>query len=267
LVLKTRGLDEPLADQEELQGELQRLRQQAATAAQENESRYLTLLDGLGEGVACTDAGGRFTYANPAAEAILGLPRGGLVGCSLHQFTHPDDEPSLRTQTAACRQGGRAEYEVRILLPDKTERRLQVTAVGQLDGEGCFAGTVGLFRDTTARQQMERLQLVELVVGRIHGYVAAMRRPDDWFGVTQCVERELRGLITFSGCGIRLVDPGADTYLTYAAGESSTRPALGSRAMAPALAEALADGLPVYRRNWDDMARYGDAWSARTAAA
>lgn len=50
----------------------------AEAALRTSEERWRTMIENQGEGVGIVDLQERFTFANPAAERIFGVPRGGL---------------------------------------------------------------------------------------------------------------------------------------------------------------------------------------------
>ncbi len=127
----------------------------AAAALRESEDRYRTVVKNVGEGIALVNPAELFTFANPASEDIFGVPPGGLLGHSLREFTTPEQYDQIRAQTARRQVGEQNAYEIVISRPDGASRHVLVTAVPQLDREGKFMGTVGVFRDITERRQAE----------------------------------------------------------------------------------------------------------------
>jgi PAS domain S-box-containing protein len=126
-----------------------------------SEARYRELVESLGEGIATVDAEERFLFANPAADAIFGVQGGGLIGRSLREFTHPESLALLAEQTARRLRGEGSRYTLDIIRPDNQRRTLAVTARPQLDREGVFVSTLGVFHDITERiraQEAEREQ-------------------------------------------------------------------------------------------------------------
>ena len=55
-------------------------------ALRESEDRYRSLVEQQGEGLGVVDGNEVFTFANPAAHEIFGVPPGMLVGRSLLEF-------------------------------------------------------------------------------------------------------------------------------------------------------------------------------------
>ena len=125
---------------------------------QESEERYRGLVSHLGEGVGVSDANEVFTFANPAAERIFGVAPGRLVGRSLDDFLSPEGRELVRAETQQRALGISSSYELEILRPGGERRVLLVTATPQLDREGRFLGTQGIFRDITGRKRVEQAQ-------------------------------------------------------------------------------------------------------------
>jgi two-component system cell cycle sensor histidine kinase/response regulator CckA len=150
--------------------------------ARESEERYRTLVENLGEGVAIVDPTEHFLFANPAAEAIFGVPPGGLGGRGLEDFLSKEEYTRVLTETERRARGERTTYEEDIIRPDGTMRRIELTATPQFDESGAFAGTFGVLRDITEtrrteealRHSEERLAQAQKMeaVGRLAGGIA-----------------------------------------------------------------------------------------------
>ncbi len=134
-------------------GALERIR--ATAALRESEARYRELILHQGEGLGIVDPQEHFTFANPAGEAIFGVPSGGLVGRSLREFTTEAEYDRILAQTQKRCAGEKSTYEMEILLPDGETRCILVSAVPQTDASGQFMGTLGLFLDITDRKRTE----------------------------------------------------------------------------------------------------------------
>ncbi len=128
---------------------------QAVQALRESEQRYRTLVENQGEGIGITDTKENFIFANPAAEAIYGVPPGGLVGKNLREFFDDEGFAFILEQTEIRRTGKKSTYEVEFSRADGDKRSLLVTATPRFDNDGQFTGTFGIFRDITERKQAE----------------------------------------------------------------------------------------------------------------
>ncbi len=122
-----------------------------------SEEKYRLLIDSLGEGVSTTDLREVFTFANPAADEIFGMPRGGLVGRSLLDFLSDDDQAQVLAETGRKKEHQReqSKYEIVITRTDGQQRNLLVTSSALLDQNRQLTGTFGIFRDITERKSSE----------------------------------------------------------------------------------------------------------------
>jgi PAS domain S-box-containing protein len=122
---------------------------------QKSEERYRTLIENQGEGIGIVDVKERFTFANPAAHKIFGVPHGELVGRNLREFVDAETFVLIRSQTEARRAGKKSTYEIKFKRLDGERRHLLVTATPRFDDKRQFIGTFGIFLDITERKRME----------------------------------------------------------------------------------------------------------------
>jgi len=130
-------------------------RKRAEEALQESEERYRTLVENQGEGIGFVDPEENFTFANPAAHVIFGVPPGGLIGRTLGEFVDAETLALIQAQTETRRMREKSVYELELHRPDGERRNMLVTATPRLDNEGQFIGTFGVFRDITERKRAE----------------------------------------------------------------------------------------------------------------
>ena len=141
----------------------------AARALAESEERYRSLVQDLETGILMADLSEGITFANPAAEKTFGVQKDGLVGRNLKEFMSNEEYAAVRAQTSRRREGKRDSYEISICRADGEQRRLQVTAVPQMDESGSLVGTFGTMLDITEstllkqRLEEERTLLVTLM--------------------------------------------------------------------------------------------------------
>jgi PAS domain S-box-containing protein len=131
-------------------------RKQMNIALHGSESRYRTLIENVGEGIGFVNPEEQFTFVNPAAESIFGVPPGGLLGSSLREFTTPERFDLILSQTQQHQKGEKSVYELEIICRNGEKRDLLITAVPQFGSLGQFDGTFGVFRDITERKKNER---------------------------------------------------------------------------------------------------------------
>jgi PAS domain S-box-containing protein/putative nucleotidyltransferase with HDIG domain len=119
------------------------------------EERYKVFIDNQGEGAVMVDADENFLFANPAADETYGLPRGGLVGHNVRQFTSPEQSSAIERQTSHRRSGEKSVYELQIVRPNGELRILRNTATPHFDEQGKYLGAFAVFVDITERKQAD----------------------------------------------------------------------------------------------------------------
>lgn len=138
-------------------------RKLAEKMIRESENRFRMLIENQGVGISVVDPDENFIFANPAAETILGVRPGTLLHRNLREFIIPDQFERILQETKRRAQNEKSNYEVDIVTHDGEKRTLFVTATPQIDDEGRFTGTLGVYHDITARKQAEeKLRLNEL---------------------------------------------------------------------------------------------------------
>ncbi len=125
----------------------------AELALRESEKRYRDLIESQGDGVVLADTVQRFTFANPAAEELLGVPSGGLVGRRLQEFLSETDQATVDEQVKLRREGKRSSYELEIIADGGRRRQMLLSGTPRMDAEGRFCGSLAVLRDITERKQ------------------------------------------------------------------------------------------------------------------
>jgi two-component system, cell cycle sensor histidine kinase and response regulator CckA len=126
-----------------------------------SRSMLAATLSSIGDGVLATDREERITFLNPVAEALAGWPRHDAMGKPLSEVLKVIEEgsraPAASPVTAAMREGAPAHNAAPILLvtKDKTEIPIEQTAAPLGDERGRLKGAILVFRDITARRQLE----------------------------------------------------------------------------------------------------------------
>jgi len=122
---------------------------------QQIKERYQFLIENMGEGLGIVDANEFFTFVNPGAEEIFGVPAGGLIGHNLNEFVTPEAFSRLLQQTDLRRLGRKSRYEFELQRPDGEKRFIRVTATPLFDNDHVFTGTLGIFFDDTELRRAE----------------------------------------------------------------------------------------------------------------
>jgi PAS domain S-box-containing protein len=130
--------------------------------SRQQEMRFRTILDNLGEGVYTLDAAGMVTYLNREGERLLGWSLADLRGKSLHESIHhhTSDGRPLPADQCPIRQ---AMDENRIYRSGEEQffckdgRRLPVKITGApLIVEGTRLGSVAVFSDASEERQLQQ---------------------------------------------------------------------------------------------------------------
>jgi PAS domain S-box-containing protein len=138
-------------------------RQAEASLARLSHQNEL-ILNSAGEGIYGLDAQGRITFVNPAAARILGYEVNELIGGWMHTLLNPsqqDGTPYLMTESPIYRtlQQGVVQHSSDDLFCRRDGSSFPVEYVSSpIREQGKIVGAVVLFKDITARQQVEQLK-------------------------------------------------------------------------------------------------------------
>ncbi len=145
------------------------------------EQRLAATLGALEDYVLTTDAAGRLTYLNPAAERVLGLPHGAAQNCPISELLDlRERETRTRLPEIAERllqPGFRTEPSHPLLLvsPHGEVRLVQIQTNALAETDSAALGRVIILRDVTQLDQLEenirRTQKLD-AVGRLAGGIS-----------------------------------------------------------------------------------------------
>jgi len=148
---KTMNVYKDFKDPESRSDELQRLRTQ-----------HQLILDSAGEGVYGLDADGKTTFVNDAATRILGWRAEDVIGQPLHDIHHHSHEDGSPYQREDCpiykaiHDGQVHQVDCEVFWhTDGSSVPVEYTSTPILEG-GEIAGAVVVFRDISARREIER---------------------------------------------------------------------------------------------------------------
>jgi PAS domain S-box-containing protein len=135
-------------------------RKQVENVLRLREEYYRDVVENQGEGIGIVDLNETFIFANPAADQIFGVEPGGLINRNLKEFVDPLHIEQVNHQTEKRSKGERSTYEILILNAKQETIHLLVTATPRFDNEGNHTGTFGIFRNITARKEIENKLLL-----------------------------------------------------------------------------------------------------------
>ena len=120
-----------------------------------SRERYRKLIELQGEGLGIVDKEERFIFTNPAADRIMGVPIGDLVGRKMDEFVGEETFEMLQQQTKTRAEGNESTYEIDFVRKDGEKRVMLVTATPTFNAKGEFESTLGIFIDITDRKKIE----------------------------------------------------------------------------------------------------------------
>jgi PAS domain S-box-containing protein len=130
-------------------------RKQMEVSLRKSEEKYRRLIEIQGEGFGVVNSEERFVFSNPAADKIMGVPIGSLVGRSMDEFVSKETFEKIKKQTTIRQEGNQSTYEMEFIRADGEERVLLVTATPTFNSTGEFESTLGIFLDITDRKRIE----------------------------------------------------------------------------------------------------------------
>jgi PAS domain S-box-containing protein len=138
-----------------------------------SERRYATTLSSIADAVIASDAAGRVTFLNRAAETLTGWPQAEAMGRSLAEVCQVINEQD-RSRIEAPDAGG-PERSALLLGRDGREHLIDSRAAPIQDDDGRCTGVVLIFRDITEKRRLEaQLRQAQRMegIGRLAGGIA-----------------------------------------------------------------------------------------------
>jgi PAS domain S-box-containing protein len=125
-----------------------------ADAIREREARYSSLVTTMQQVVFQIDQEGRFTFLNPAWTRIMGYAVEESLAELHFTYVHPDDRGRHRALVLKAAEGaGLANYEIRCIAKDGTEKWLEAHVRVATDEGGVITGCSGTLTDVTERHR------------------------------------------------------------------------------------------------------------------
>jgi len=158
--------------------DLEQSRTHLTRANRQLEEQYQTLiaknhyvqaiLENITAGVVSLDRAGRITTMNRAAEAILGLEAGALIGESALDLMGPAHRGLVQEVSQLLKSSPGSQWQRRLDLEVRGETvKLLINAVALMDSEGGDSGIVAVFENISELEKMQRLDAWKEVARRI----------------------------------------------------------------------------------------------------
>jgi PAS domain S-box-containing protein len=241
-------------------------RTRAAARLHEQRERLQTTLTSIGDAVIVTDAQGRVTLMNPAAEALTGWqeaagrPLEEVFRIANEQTRQPVESPVTRV----LREGvvvGLANHTV-LIGRDGTERPIDDSGAPVRGAAGDIVGVVLVFRDVTERRRLEQLQRdyqVQLE-RQVHKRTAELRASEERFRLLVEGTQDYAMILLDPEGRVASWNPGAERLKGYRAEEI-----IGQHFSRFYPAEAVARGWPdeELRRAAAEGRSEDEAWRVR----
>ena len=159
-------------------GDLEQSRAHLTLANRQLQEQYQTLiaknhyvqaiLENITAGVVSLDRNGQVTTMNRAAESILGLEAGALIGQSALDLMGPAHRGLVQEVSQLLRSSPGSQWQRRLDLEARGETiKLLVNAVALMDSEGGDSGIVAVFENISELEKMQRLDAWKEVARRI----------------------------------------------------------------------------------------------------
>ena len=134
-------------------------------ALDDRRQYYYGLLNALGDGIVQVNSEGVVVYSNPAAERLLGLAEGSLVGQPMLTYCDAEGKRLLQTKGVSAVKHETAEpILVTLLRADGEPRSFSFTVSGIYDGSGDAIGVSAVYRDVT--EQIKTAEYLRLSAER-----------------------------------------------------------------------------------------------------
>jgi diguanylate cyclase (GGDEF)-like protein/PAS domain S-box-containing protein len=132
-------------------------RRQVEAALRRSEGQYRAVVEQVQEVIFQSDAGGRWTFLNPAWADITGFSIEESLGLTALEFVQSDDARQMAEQFEAVVHGTQDSFrmEVRHLTKNGGIRWLDVYACALRDEAGTLTGLSGTLADVTERKEFE----------------------------------------------------------------------------------------------------------------
>jgi PAS domain S-box-containing protein len=148
----------PAIEREIREAEVRRYRRRAEDELQQQLLFTRALSGSIGEGVCAIDKGGRLTFANPAAQRMLGWSETELIGRDLHEIAHPERSEAhadgLRCPILDVMRSQSSYHSEDDLMRRRDGEVVPVSLTVSPLCDGAINGAVLAFQDITERKRL-----------------------------------------------------------------------------------------------------------------
>ncbi|MCG6533848.1 MAG: PAS domain S-box protein, partial [Syntrophales bacterium LBB04] len=123
-----------------------------------SEERFRALSENSPDIIYTLDINGCLTYVNPAGENILGYKRGDVLGQPFLSFVKKEDEPTYTQLLNRVKAGKETIKNFKGILrtSDDREKLFDMSGAPNFDARGNFVGIVGMLKDFTEQNNLEK---------------------------------------------------------------------------------------------------------------
>ena len=131
------------------------VRDKAAKALEESESKYRRMLDTANEGISAMDENFVTTFVNQRMSEMLGYSADEMLGRRVDAFMLEEELTDHNKKMQDRTQGSKGRYERRFRHKDGSPVWTIVSAVPLSDDKGSFKGSFAMFTDITEKKRAE----------------------------------------------------------------------------------------------------------------
>lgn len=114
------------------------------------------IVEQTSQGIWVLDTEDRTTFVNERMAEMLGRTRDELIGRPVYEFVHQPKQAQTRTSLARRREGVAELVESELVRADGSVFDALIESSPLTDGDGRYAGAVGMITDISGRKQVER---------------------------------------------------------------------------------------------------------------
>lgn len=142
----------------------------------ENEDKFRSLIESSSDFVWETDSKGRFIYASPQIEKMLGYAPAEIIGKTFFELMPPDEAGRLTEKVMTSVKAGKPIVMQENVKQHKDGRRIvfETSCVPAFDADGILQGYRGVSRNITERKQMREVMIQSEKMMSVGGLAAGM---------------------------------------------------------------------------------------------